>query len=164
MWSQPLRACSESSLPLIPQGAARTAPPISAEFFRVAADLLSAAIAGVSTEESRRAPAPVNLVLEAFVEGVVVTDHDVVVAAIKCVPRLARGISHAIGVNDTDVEALTVLAVWCVDITDCTDRANRPSISGKLSLVVSLIADRDFDSDGQRRRHRSGLLCQNLSV
>ena len=133
--------CGGSSMPFVGQWAASTAPAISTQFLRITADPLVAAIAPVSSKEVGWASASELLVLVASVQGVVVSDHDVEVAATLWVPRLALCVNHTITVNDTDVKALHFITIWCLGVCDSICRAYRPSISAELRLVVPPISD-----------------------
>ena len=95
----------------------------------------------MSSKEVRSTSASEHLVLVASVQGIIVTDHDIEVAATFRVPWLAVGVDDAISVNDTDIKALLTSAIWCLCILDSIYRAYCPSISAEHGLISPLISD-----------------------
>ena len=149
-------ACGGSSLELISHWTT-TAPAISTNLLRINATCLVATIAPLSSEEVRWSSASELLVLVAFVNGAVVTDHDVEVAAIFWVPRLAFSINMSINVHDTDEKASSLIAIRAMSGADLTCLDSSPAIFAPHGIKLIILRDWNF-STSVARCYFSGLL------
>ena len=74
-------------------------------------------------------------------EGVVVSDHDVPVASIFWVPRLAIGIDLTIFVYDADEKAASIITTWCLSGADAIYSAYSPAIPTEPGLETPSIGN-----------------------